>query len=181
MKPTPLAFLLFLLATDALAHRLDEYLQAIRVSVITNRIDLSFELTSGMAIVDQLLVVLDKDHDGQISKEETAAYAQRILKDIQVGLDEKVLTLSLAAVSFPTMPEMKSGVGVIRIKAMAAVEPLIEGNHVLTLTNAHLPAISVYSVNALVPTDRAIKITKQTRDELQKNYRLDFGIGPSVP
>jgi hypothetical protein len=50
-----------------------------------------------------------------------------------------------------------------------------------SLTNAHLPAISVYLVNALMPKDTSIKITSQTRDELQKHYRLEFGVNSSAP
>jgi hypothetical protein len=174
MKPGLLGCLLLVLATDALAHRLDEYLQATRVSVATNRIDLSIDLTPGVAILDQLWVVIDTDRDGRVSEAEVAAYAQRVLKDIRIGLDEKVLALSLVETSFPALHEVKGGLGVIRIKATAPVGPLSVGRHSLSLTNAHLPAISVYLVNALVPRDQAIKITKQTRDDLQQHYRLEF-------
>ena len=181
MKPRLLGCLLLVLATNALAHRLDEYLQATRISVATNRIELSIDLTPGVAIADQLLVVIDKNRDGRISEEEGAAYAQRVLKDIRLGLDEKSLALSLVDTSFPALHEVKGGLGVIRIKATAPVGQLAVGKHALTLTNAHLPAISVYLVNALVPKDGAIKITKQTRDELQKDYRLEFSVSPSTP
>lgn len=180
MKSGLLSCLLLLLATHAFAHRLDEYLQAARIAVATNRIDLSLELTPGVAIVDQLLVVIDKDRDGQISQEEVGAYAHSVLKDIQFGLDERVLPLGLADTSFPTILEIKAGVGVIHIKA-TTIGPLTEGKHSLTLTNGHLPAISVYQVNALTPKDRAIKIMKQTRDELQKNYRLEFRVDSATP
>jgi hypothetical protein len=181
MKQSHLVCLFLVLATDALAHRLDEYLQATRVSVATNRLDLSIDLTPGVAIADQLLIVIDKDRDGRISEEEAAAYAQRVLRDIQIRLDENVLALSLEDASFPAMHEVKKGLGVIRIKASAPVAPLSVGKHTLNLTNAHLPAISVYLVNALVPKDRAIKITKQTRDELQRTYCLEFGLIPPSP
>jgi hypothetical protein len=170
--------LLLMLVTDAWAHRLDEYLQATRISVATNRIDLAIDLTPGVAIVDQLLVVIDKDHDGRVSEAEAVAYAQRVLKDVRVGLDEKVLALSLVDISFPTLLEVKGGLGVIRIEATAPVGQLAVGKHVLSLTNAHLPAISVYLVNALVPKHPTIKIINQTRDELQKTYRLEFEVTP---
>ena len=180
MKPGLLGSLLLLLATDAFAHRLDEYLQAIRISVATNRIDVSIDLTPGVAVADQVVAAADKDQDGRVSEAEVAAYAQRVLKDIRVGLDEKALALSLVDASFPALEDVKKGVGVIRIKTTAPVGPLAVGKHALSLTNAHLPAISVYLVNALTPKDRAIKITKQTRDELQKNYRLEFRMLPKV-
>jgi hypothetical protein len=80
--------------------------------------------------------------------------------------------------AFPTFQEMKAGTGILRIKATASVASLAAGKHTLSLTNAHLPAISVYLVNALTPKDRAIQITKQIRDELQRNYRLEFKVSP---
>lgn len=181
MKPGLLGCLLFLFAADALAHRLDEYLQATRVSVATNRIDLSIDLTPGVAIADELLVVMDKNQDGRFSDKECAAYATCVLKDMEIRLDEMVLILSLVDDSFPALHEVKGGLGVIRIKATAPVGQLSEGRHALSLTNAHLPTISVYQVNALVPKDHAIKITNQTRDELQRNYRLEFRVSSSPP
>jgi hypothetical protein len=181
MKPGPLTCLLLVLATDASAHRLDEYLQATRVSVATNRIDLSLNLTPGVAVADQVLVVIDKDRNGRVSKKEVTAYAQRVLKDIRIRLDEKVLAPSLVDASFPALHEVRGGLGVIRVKATAPIGRLSVGRHALSLTNTHLPAISVYLVNALVPKDPAIKITKQIRDELQRDYRLEFGVSPLPP
>jgi len=181
MKPGLLGCLLLVLATDAFAHRLDEYLQATRVSVATNRIDLSIDLTPGMALANQVLAAIDKDRDGRVAENEAAAYAESVLKDIRLGLDEKVLALRLVDTSFPSLDEVKGGLGVIRVKATSPVELLAAGKHTLTLTNTHLPAISVYLVNALVPKDHAIKITNQTRDELQKNCRLEFSVGTSTP
>jgi hypothetical protein len=181
MKPGLLGCLLLLLATQAWAHRLDEYLQSVRVSVATNRIGLSMELTPGVAVVDQVLAVIDKDRDGRVSEAEVAAYAQRVLEEIQVGLDGKVLAMTLTDTSFPTLEGVRKGMCVIRIKANASVKPLSVGNHTLHLTNAHMPAISVYLVNALTPKDRAIKVRKQTRDKLQTTYRLEFSVGSSMP
>jgi len=181
MKPVLLTCLSLLLASEARAHRLDEYLQATRIAVVSNRIDVSLEFTPGVAIVDQLLAVMDKDHNGQISKKEAAAYTQRVRDDLKIQLDEKPLTLTGAETSFPTPTEMKAGSGVIRIKAAIPVKPLSNGTHTISLTNAHLPSMSVYLVNALVPKDPSIKITKQTRDEFQKTYRLEFNVSYSSP
>ena len=174
----PVGLLLLLLATEALAHRLDEYLQATRVSVATNRINLSIDLTPGVTVADQVLAVIDKNVDGQVSKDEGNDYARRFLKDLRLTLDEKELALTLVDASFPALSEIKAGLGIIRIKAAAPVAHLAAGTHTLSLTNAHLPAISVYLVNALVPQDPAIKTAKQTRDELQRNYLLEFEVTP---
>ena len=179
MKPILLGCLLLALETEAFAHRLDEYLQATRVSVATNRIDLSIDLTPGVAVADPVLAIIDKDQNGRVSDVERAAYTQSVLKDIKVGLDEKALALRVVDASFPTLQGITSGLGVIRIKATASFDTLQPGQHALSLTNSHLPAISVYLVNALVPKDPAIQITKQARDELQKDYRLEFGVNPA--
>jgi len=178
MRTGLLGCLLIALACDASAHRLDEYLQATRVSVATNRIDVSIDLTPGVAVADRLLAVLDQDRDGRISDDERVAYSRSVLKDLRIGLDEKMLALRVVDASFPALHEIKEGLGVIRIKVTASVEQLTAGRHILSITNAHLPAISVYLVNALVPKNRAIKIGKQTRDELQKYYRLEFRMSP---
>jgi hypothetical protein len=181
MKARLMSCLLLVFATAALAHRLDEYLQATRIAIAINRIDFSIDLTPGVAVADQVLAMVDNDRDGRVSKEEVAAYAQCVLKDIQVGLDDKTFSLSLVDFSFPALQEVKEGVGVIRIKATAPFGQLSVGKHALSLTNAHLPAISVYLVNALVPKDPAIKIASQKRDELQRSYRLEFGVNPRSP
>jgi len=180
MKAGLLLCFALLFVTCASAHRLDEYLQATRVLVATNRVDLSIDLTPGVAVVDQLVAIIDKNHDGLISEGEQREYSQRCLKDILLKLDEKPLAARLVAASFPTLFELKSGVGVIHISATASAEHLIPGKHTLRITNAHLPAISVYLVNALTSKDPAIQITKQTRDESQKDYRLDFEVIAAV-
>lgn len=179
MKYGLLCCVLLTLATDAAAHRLDEYLQATRISVATNRIDLSIDLTPGVAIAGQLLVLIDADGNGQVSKEEGNTYAERVLEDTQFTLDRSVLACELAGASFPELHEFRNGSGVIQIKAIAPVGNLVTGNHVLRLTNAHLPEISVHQVNALRSKDDTIEITQQTRNELQTEYRLEFKVRPS--
>ena len=163
-------------APHVMAHRLDEYLQATRVLVSTNSVELSFELTPGVAVANQVLAVIDKNHDGQISSVEQERYGEQLLKDLQLRVDEKASTLRLLDVSFPSVLEMQSGIGVIRLKATVLSGSLAEGKHSLCLTNAHLPQISVYLVNALSPKIPEVQIAKQARDELQKDYRLDFEI-----
>jgi hypothetical protein len=47
MKQVLLGWLFVILASDVLAHRLDEYLQATRILVASNRVDLSIDLRRG--------------------------------------------------------------------------------------------------------------------------------------
>jgi len=176
MKAVLLGCWLVTLTSASFAHRLDEYLQATRIAVATDRIDLTFELTPGVAVAGHVLGVIDSDRDGRVSDDEGSAYARRFLKDLNIGLDGKAVAPNVTAVSIPVMQEMRSGTGVIRIRAACKVVSLNAGKHHLSLTNNHLPAISVYLVNALRSKDPAIEIGKQTRDELQKDYRLEFRV-----
>jgi hypothetical protein len=169
---------LFVVASEGFAHRLDEYLQATRIAVATNRVDLTFVLTPGVAVAAQVLEATDRDRDGRVSRDEANAYARRFMKDINIGLDGNAVAPDVTSVSFPTMQEIRSGTGVIRIRATSAVGPMNVGSHALSLTNGHLPAISVYLVNALQSKDPVVEIGKQTRDELQKDYRLEFRVRP---
>ena len=89
--------------------------------------------------------------------------------------------LRVSSATFPELHDIRGGAGILRIRATAAPGPLTAGDHALTFTNLHLPAISVYLVNALVPKDPARQITRQTRDEFQKTYRLEFVVVPTSP
>lgn len=176
MKARWPACLLLISAVTVSAHRLDEYLQATRVAVATNRIDVSVDLTPGVAVVATVLTAIDSNRDGQLSDRECESYAQRMLKDLRVGIDGKPLPLTLSASSFPTVQEMKEGLGTIRVRALARIDPPRPGSHTLTLANSHLRKISVYLVNALVPEDPSIQINQQKRDKRQRDYRLTFTV-----
>ena len=181
MRAALLGCCVFAVASAGFAHRLDEYLQATRIAVATNRIDFTFELTPGVAVAGQVLEAIDLDHDGRVSSDEGTIYAQRFLKDLNISLDGKAVGLSMTSVSYPTVPELRSGTEAIRLRATFVLSPLPLGRHALGLTNSHLPAVSVYLVNALRPKDPAVEIDKQTRDELQKDYRLEFRVKPGAP
>jgi hypothetical protein len=181
MRAVLLGFCWFAFAAEAFAHRLDEYLQATRIAVTTNRVDLICDLTPGVAVAAQVLELIDQDRNGQVSDDEGQIYARRYLKDLSVTLDGNVVAPSVTTVSLPAVQEIRIGVGVIRVRATASIGPLAWGSHSLHLTNGHLPAISVYLVNALRPKDAAVEIGKQTRDEHQKDYRLEFRVKPAGP
>jgi hypothetical protein len=164
------------LAAAAGAHRLDECLQAVRIALGVGRLEVSIDLTPGVAVAERLLAVVDRDRDGRLSDDERAGYAQQVLQQVHVALDGRTLGLEVVDATYPTSGDMRRGVGVIAIRAAGQTGLLAAGPHALQLTNSHLPEISVYLVNALVPKDPAVTITKQTRDRLQREYRLEFDI-----
>lgn len=179
MRTRLLGCLLLLFVAEARAHRLDECLQAIRIAVSSDRIELTFALTPGVEVADQLLAVLDTNRDGQISSREGRRYVNRVLRDLRVAVDDKSLVLRADKPAFPPIQEIKAGAGVIGFKAGAVIKRLSPGHHTLSLTNVHLPDLSVYLVNALVPKDPSIQIASQDRNDAQTGYLLKFVAGRS--
>ena len=180
MKAGLLSLGVLLAAASAPAHRLDEYLQAIRIGVTTNRVEVAVDLTPGVAVAERVLAVIDKDGDGRVGEGERAAYARRFFNDLKVQLDGTAITLTPGSPVFPATEELRTGLGVIRLRAATPIGALAAGNHILTLTNHHLPAISVFLVNALRPADRSVEIQRQTRNQVQTEYRLEFSVRPSA-
>jgi hypothetical protein len=171
--------LLALLPLRALAHRLDEYLQATIFSITPHRIDASIRLVPGVAVAPAVIASIDTNGDGVLSPTEQRAYAQRVLNDLLLSLDDRPLALHLNSVSFPSIGQMKQGVGEIQLTFTA--EMLGNGaHHSLTFENHHQPAISAYLVNSLVPQDDNIQIAQQSRNENQSVYQLEFAQRPAA-
>ncbi len=172
------------LCPKAEAHRLDEYLQAIRVSVARDRIDLQIDLTPGASIANTVVWLVDSNRDGVVSVEEGDAYAESVLSSIAVELDGSFKRTVLTKAAYPSIGEMKAGEGVIRLRAEILNSGSFPGTHRLHLRNDHQPGVSVYLANATQPGDNRIEILDQSRDETQRNYTLEYrrrmGWGPAL-
>jgi hypothetical protein len=162
------------------AHRLDEYLQATRVAVDRDRIDLEIDLTPGVALAKTIFDSIDADRSGNISESEQLAYANDVLAALTIELDDHRQTPRLSGHQFPTFDEMRRGEGTIRLKATAPLPSMTAGPHRLRVRNDHRPEISVYLVNALVPEAREIEIASQARDRLQHELRLEYRVVPAI-
>lgn len=159
------------------AHRLDEYLQATRVAISHDRVDLEIDLTPGALIAQRVFGGIDLDHDGQISPAEGDAYAADVLRSATLDVDNRRQTLVLGDRRFPSLREMSLGVGTIRLTATTHVPPAAAGRHTIAYQNAYRPEISVYLANALVPASTDIQIEGQRRDVRQHELRIDYRIG----
>lgn len=164
---------LLLVATPAYAHRFDEYLQATLISVSNGRVHLEMHLTPGVAVFPKLVSEIDTDRDGVISVVEERAYGARVLRDLRLSMDGTELHPRLVRFVFASLAEMKEGRGDITLDFDA---PLPDGgaNRQLTFENRHLNGISVYLVNALVPSDSGVRITSQHRSYEQSRYQLNY-------
>jgi len=162
------------------AHRLDEYLQATRLSIDLERLRLEIDLTAGVSVAPQVFSSIDTDHDGQVSIAEREAYAQEVLRAIALSIDDRPTPVVLDDSWFPELRDMSLGVGMIRVRATATVPSVAVGRHTVSYANNHRPLASVYLVNALVPTDPRIEIVQQRRDVAQRVLMLEYRVIPEA-
>jgi hypothetical protein len=155
------------LAASADAHRLDQYLQASRLSIDVARVEVEIDLTPGIAVASKVF--------GWIHPNENA-YAQQVLSSIVLKADGAPVALTLDDSSFPTFQEMSEGAGTIRLRASASIPPGTPGRHQLCFLNMHRPESSIYLVNMLVPSNPRLKLGEQRRDIAQHQLTLDYAV-----
>jgi hypothetical protein len=174
------SFLLVLSASPS-AHRLDEYLQAARVSLTHTRVELEIDLTPGASVAEGIISLIDRDGDKKISPEEAAQYGRDVLADVVLELDGRPIALTLNRVEAPPLEEMRHGLGAIQLRAGGDVESRMSFRRELHFQNNHRAAGSVYLVNALMPTDPGISVVAQTRDATQRDARIEYSVRPQWP
>jgi len=175
----------------AAAHRLDEYLQATRLSVDVEHVDVEIDLTPGARVAPEVFGSIDTDGDGQISNAEAEAYAQEVLRSVVLSVDGRPVRLRLLEIRVPQFHDMILGVGTVRIRASAihsvassrirasATHSVASSNrHRLSYVNTHRSKSSVYLVNVLVPADPRIEVRGQTRDTAQRMLTLEYRVMP---
>lgn len=158
----------------AFAHQLDEYVQATLVFIDPTELRLDVVLTPGVAVASQVLELMDRDHDGIISRSEAAAYAETLRHDLTVQLDQREIHLKFVASEFPALEELRTGWGIIRIQFSARTGPLGQGVHKVAVTNRHLPKTSAYLFNAAFPKSTDVHITRQSRNSTQSTGEIEF-------
>jgi hypothetical protein len=172
-----LAVLALLLPTTAGAHRLDEYLQATRVSIERDRVDVEIDLTPGVSIAQQVTAWIDFNRDGEISPVESLTYGRQVLASLALSSDGATVPLHVVDAQAPTIGDMTLGIGTLRLRGSAAIPSTATGRHRLTLINTHHPESSVYLANALVPSDTRIHILGQSRSTNQHRLTIEYDIG----
>lgn len=164
---------LLALGAFAAAHRLDEYLQATLFAVEKDHVQGSMRLVPGVAVSSTVLAMVDTNADGVISELEQRAYAERVLGDVSLAVDEERLKLKLISVEFPSVEMIQEGLGQVQIEFSADL-PVGGPNRKLVFENHHQSKISAYLVNCLVPRDPDIHVVAQNRNEDQSYYELDY-------
>jgi len=170
---------LFAFPCIASAHRLDEYLQATRIDVEFDCIKMEINLTPGAAVANEVIAMIDRDRNGEISEGERASYARNVVATQSLEIDGQSQPLTLNTSSIPAIADMQRGEGVIRLGATARISGAATGHHHLRFAATQQSDIGVYMVNALVPSDARVRILGMSRDMLQREFDLDYSISPS--
>jgi len=163
------------------AHRVDEYLQATRLSIDIERVGLEIDLTAGVAVAPKVFAWIDTNRDGQISNTEGEAYARQLLRSVVLSVDGRPVPITLVEIRLPPFRDMSLGIGTIRVRATANVSATGAGRHHVSYFNTHRSESSVYLVNALVPADPRIQIAGQRRDSAQHGLTLDYTVRADAP
>jgi hypothetical protein len=169
------------LSASPAAHRLDEYLQAARVSFARTGIALEVDLTPGASVAAGIIALIDRDADNRISPLEAESYGRAVLTDLILELDDRAVPLRLVHVEVPSVGEMQDGVGTIQLRAVGSVADGMIGRRHLHFRNNHRPQSSVYLVNALIPGDRDVSVAGQSRDARQQDVRIEYSVMPQWP
>lgn len=169
-----IALIVLSMGSSPSAHRRDEYLQAARLAIDPERVQIALDLTPGIAVAERVLAEIDLDRDKFISEGEAQAYCTRLLSDVTVDVDRRAVVLELTGRSFPGVDAMLNGEGTMRIQAAAATPQLSAGLHQLRYRNSHRSDIGVYLVNALVPSSDRVAVASQRRDAAQRDVTIEY-------
>jgi hypothetical protein len=161
---------------DVSAHRLDEYLQASRIAVDADHVSIDLTLTPGAAVAPGIIAAIDSNADGVLSSAEQQAYADDVVRALDVRLDRSRLPLRLVASTFPDVGAFRTGDGAIQLRVDASHASLAGGAHQLFLKNSHWPQQSVYLANALVPDNARVAVTDQQRDGAQSQLTIHYAV-----
>lgn len=159
---------------SAYGHVLDEYLQSTLVVIEPDDIRLKINLTPGVEIADKVLNQIDRNGDGAISSDESAAYAKMLKRDLTARLDGREAQLKLTASNIPELSGLRTGHGIIQMEFSIAPSSFSGGNHQLTFENRHFDSLGVYLFNAARPQTTSIRIVKQDRNVNQSRGEIEF-------
>lgn len=170
-----LVVLSFVAAGDRLsAHRLDELLQAARIGVEPDRVDIELTMTPGAAIVDAWIADIDRDRDGVLSPRERDGYVAAVAQEVAVDVDGRALPVRIVAANVPQVDQLRQGSGIVTIRLVATLPLMTDGAHALRFVNRHRGEGSVYLANALVPESDRVAITAQDRDGDQRELTIKY-------
>src|SRR3954463_14098400 len=179
----PFALIAIVLASIVVsAHRRDEFLQAARIAIDGDHVDVELDQTPGIAVADAMIADLDRDRDGALSADEQRAYVNDVVERLDLLLDGRGERMHATTATFPALEAICAGEGAIQLRMPALVPAVAGGTHQLTFRNRYHPNGSAYLANALVPRSDRIAIATQQRDSDQRELTIAYTVrGQSAP
>lgn len=177
-----LALLLAVFASPmaARAHALDVYLQATYISVAPAQVIVELDLSPGVLVAPTVLEQLDTDADQQISEAEGLAYANIILQQVVLQVDDEQQKLQVTKVDMPSYVTIQAGYGTIRVFSSAALADSMTDTHTISYTNNNSPTGVAYQVNTFTETGTDITLGTQNRDDIQQGMTVDYTLGSAT-
>jgi hypothetical protein len=163
-------------ATEASAHRTEDYLQAARIGLEPDRVLITLDLTPGIPVADSFVAALDHDGDGSLSPEEQREYADQVVSALEVAIDGRRLQPHVLSSSYSEPSAFRRGEGRIRLNIQATLPEVSAGSHQLLFRNAHLAGHGAYLANALVPESARVAVTAQRRDRDQSELTIEYTV-----
>ena len=160
--------------TDLSAHRRDELLQAARIGVAADRVELELSLTPGVAVADDVIAAIDRDRNGVLSPEEQRLYTNQVMAATELRIDGRLAKMEVGTSVYPLPGELRDGDRSIELRSTATLPELSSGRHAIAFTNSYRGDISVYLANALKPDSERIVIASQHRDPAQRTLAIGF-------
>ena len=163
------------LAASIRAHQLDEYLGITHIGIQPDKIQLFLSLTPGANIATRILAGIDRDGNGNLSAVEQRDYADRLMGQMTLAVDDLLPSLQVAHVAFPARADLLAGQGVIQFTIEAKIPRQAAGHHSLFVAN-NSNELTVFLANALRPEGRAVIIGRQERDHYQRHVRIEYEV-----
>ena len=168
-----------MLASLTFAHPVDECVQAAYLKLGPDALELELDLTPGEQVAAQMLGLIDQNQDGQMDQPEAQQYAERVLEELSLTVDDQPQSLKFESVVPPSTSTFLAGGGTIKLIARAALTGGA-GVHALGFRNAHAPVKSGYLANVFVQSGE-VQILEQQRNATQQDFRVRYRLEPRAP
>lgn len=132
------AYLLSPLQSTTSAHPLDEFYQATFITLASNRVNLIVEQYPGILVAPKITALIDTNGDELISEAERQTYVSLFLTDVTFEVDGVPTPLQITALEFPTVLDLRAGIGVIRFYLSADLPANHRGDHALFYENNYM-------------------------------------------
>lgn len=167
------ATLVLFAASEASAHRLDEYVEQTLIELAEDRVVLHVGLTPGVAVAPEVIATLDRNYDGSLDASEQASYTEQVRRALTLSLDDEPTPLRAVDMRYPAIEDMANGVATIALKFESArAVDLRSGT--LRFANHHAREHAVYLVNSLLPRDPTLQVSSQLRSPNQSSYQAQL-------